>query len=147
MALKVTNDDVAIAYAALKARLRAFRVYTADVRAACAAGTVSANLIVEYFLRLVSEKAANLVAATVPGIAQWAQDRDGGVGYDVAAEFTAVNAAIDNARTWVTDNFPTSGGYILKDQLGAGGVTVRTFTVGQTAGFRTELDALLATLA
>jgi hypothetical protein len=82
----------------------------------------------------------------VPGIGQWAQDRDGGESYNVAAEFTAVNNAIDSCGAWVVSNFPASGGYIQKDQLGAGGVTVRTFSSAATAGFRTELDALLATL-
>lgn len=146
MALKVTNDDAALAYAALKQRLRAFRVYTQSVRDACAAGSVSANLLIEYYLRLVQEKAANTAAAAVDGIGQWAQDMDGGVGYDVAAEFTAVNTAIDNTRNWISTNFPSSGGYIQKDQLTVDGVTVRSFSSAQTAGFRTVLDALLATM-
>ena len=146
MALKVTNDDAAIAYAALKQRLRAFRSYTQSVRNACEAGAVSANLLIEYYLRLVNEKAANTAATAVPGIAQWAQDRDGGVGYDVAAEFTAVNAAIDNTRDWISTNFPSSGGYLQKDQLTVDGVTVRSFQPSQTAGFRAVLDALLATM-
>lgn len=147
MALKVTNDDAAIAYAALKARLRAFRVYAQDVRNACAAGPVSGNLIVEFFQRLVAEKTANAASAAVPGIGQWAQDRDGGVDYNVAAEFVAVNAAIDSTGEWITANFPSSGGYILKDQLGAGGVSTRVFSSASTAGFRTVLDSLIATMS
>lgn len=148
MALKVTNDDPAIAYAGVKTRLRAFRQYTIDVRAACAAGSVSGNLIKEYFLRLIAEKAANVAAAAVSGIGAFAQEYDGGAGYDVSTEFAAFNTALDAARDWMIANVPTATqGEVRMETWSTSGISVRTFSSAQTAGFRTTLDSVLAAMS
>jgi hypothetical protein len=148
MALKVTNDDPAIAYAGVKTRLRAFRQYTTDVRAACAAGTVSGNLIKEYFVRLLSERAANVTAAAVPGLGAFAQEYDGGAGYNVATEFASLNTALDDARDWMIANVPTAAqGEVRMETWSASGVAVRTFSTAQTAGFRTTLDGVLSAMS
>jgi hypothetical protein len=148
MALKVTNDDPAIAYAGVKTRLRTFRQYTSDVRAACAAGSVSGNLLKEYFLRLISERAANVTAAAVTGLGAFAQEYDGGAGYDVSAEFSALNTALDAARDWMIANVPVATqGEVRMETWLTSGVSVRVFTTGQTAGFRTTLDSVLAAMS
>jgi hypothetical protein len=55
--------------------------------------------------------------------------------------------AITAVGTWVNTNFPKSaGGYIEKDTLTASGVSVRAFSTADLATFRTQLDALIATI-
>lgn len=62
---------------------------------------------------------------------------------DITATVNAAQSCID----WVVANFPTSAGFLLGEQLNANGSRIqRSFTTAQTAGFRTALNSLLATI-
>lgn len=64
---------------------------------------------------------------------------------DIAATISAAQACID----WVTANFPkdSTNTWLLAQQLGGDGTrTYRAFTSAQTAGLRTALNNLLATI-
>jgi hypothetical protein len=74
--------------------------------------------------------------AEVPGYA-------GTMSSDITATVNAAQACI----AWVVANFPASGGFLLGQSLNADGTrTQRSFTTAQTAGFRTALNSLLATI-
>lgn len=74
--------------------------------------------------------------AQVPGYA-------GTMSSDITATVNAAQACID----WVVANFPTSATFLLGQQLNANGTrTQRSFTTAQTAGLRTALNNLLATI-
>jgi len=147
MAFPANTDALAATLLAVQSEAKSLKQYATDVKAASLAGPISANVVVDLYLRLVAAKARFTAAAGVSGLGAYAQAQLGGGGLDVAAEFAAMNSAIDGVRTWIDGNFPSNAGYILKDQLGAGGVTVRTFTTAALATFRAQLDSLIATIA
>lgn len=135
-ALRQAQDDAA-----------QLKAYVQQVSNATAAGNVSANLVIELHWKMIWVKARFDAAAAVPGLAAYAQAQLGNPSLDIAAEFSAMVAQVVATRDWIITNFPSAGGYIQKDTLDASGVTVRQFTPAQTAGLRTVLDALIATIA
>lgn len=142
-----TSEHLADALQSARSTARALKTYVQGVRNASAAGPISGNVIVEVYLRLVADKARFDAIAAVPGIAQYARDQYDDPGYDIVAEFTAMTSAITSVGTWINGNFPKDGaGYLLKDQLTASGVDVRTFTTAALNVFRTQLDSLIATI-
>lgn len=147
MAFPTTSEPLSRALLSVQDAARTLKSHVQSVKDASAAGPISGNVLVELYLRLVAAKASFDAAAAVPGIAAYARDQFGDEGLDVVAEFTAMSSAITACGTWIATNFPASGGYILKDQLTASGVSVRSFSTAQTAGLRTQLDALLGTIA
>lgn len=76
--------------------------------------------------------------AQVPGYA-------GTMSSDITATVNAAQACID----WVTTNFPkdNTATWLLSETLNSDGTrTLRSFNTAQTAGFRTALNNLLATI-
>jgi hypothetical protein len=76
--------------------------------------------------------------AQVPGYA-------GTMSSDITATINAAQACID----WVVANFPkdSTASFLLAQSLNADGSrTMRSFSAAQTAGFRTALNNLLATI-
>ena len=112
-----------------------------------AAETVSGNLIaLNLFPQLVQYRDRLNIIKTVPNIAAYAQEQEDAVGYDVVAEFNAMVAAIQSVIDWIIANFPSDGTYILKDELSTNGIAVRQFTPAQTAGLRTEIATIIASI-
>lgn len=147
MAFPASTDALAATLLVVQGEAKALKQYATDIKTASLAGPISANVVVDLYLRLVAAKAKFTAAVGVSGLGAYAQAQLGNGGLDIAAEFTAMNAAIDGVRTWIDGNFPSNAGYILKDQLTAGGVSVRTFSTASLATFRTQLDSLIATIA
>ena len=147
MAFPSAVDSLSRALTDVQNTARSLKSYALSVKAATLAGPVSANLIIELFLRLVEAKAKFAATAAVPGIGQYAKDQFGNQGLNIATEFTAMTGAVDSIGSWIMTNMPKDGdGYLLKDKLTASGVDVRTFSTAATAGLRTQLDSLLATI-
>jgi hypothetical protein len=95
----------------------------------------------------VAAKAKFAASASVTGLGQYAKDQFGNQALDIVAEFNAMTSAVDACGTWINSNVPKDGsGYLLKDKLTVSGVDVRTFTSAATAGLRTQIDSLLATI-
>ena len=88
-------------------------------------------------------------AASVPGIEAYARDQLQNQTLDLATEFSAMVTAATNLRDWINTNFPrdaTTGAVLLKTVDTAGTETPLVFTTAQTAGFRTQADAFIATV-
>jgi hypothetical protein len=147
VAFPASPDPLARALTSAQDTARGLKQQAQDVRAACAAGPVSAVVLLELYQRLTDAKARFQATQQVPGILQYARDEFANPALDVLAEFTAMTTATMNAAAWVTANFPASGGFILAAQLTATGVSYRQFTSLQTAGLLPVLDALTATIA
>lgn len=84
---------------------------------------------------------------TTPGLAAYAQDQENDPAYDVAAEFTAMQAAITAAMTWMDSNVPTSVTAKSPANWGDGSLIETAFTAGQTAGLRTALQGVIDTIS
>jgi hypothetical protein len=113
---------------------------------AMAAGPVSANAVLQLCQRLNSSVVNVLTPATGNAALLASLASDLGLA-DSAAAAAAINSVITAANAaiaMVVASFPTSGGYILKDQLNAdGSVTVRQFSSAQTANLRTALQSIV----
>jgi hypothetical protein len=86
------------------------------------------------------------VLASTQGIGAYAQSQHTDVpSYDVAAEYTAMNAEISNCIAWIVANLPKDGSNyeLAYTRDGSGNKVWRTFTPAQTAGFRTALTLLI----
>ena len=126
-------------------QLRAFAVRRRDEMAA---GNVAATTVLgDLFVRLRQHEHALDAAADTPGIGPYAQEQKSDGTLDVVAEFNAVMAAISGVTGWIAANFPKDvNGFLLAQTLSPEGPVDRTFSPTDTAGLRTQLDALIATI-
>lgn len=130
-------------------RILSIKKQAQALRADAAAGALPSGRILSMHQYLRAERVALVTASSTPGLAQFARDQKNNQSLDVVTEFNAVIAAIDGVVGWIAANFPTdvATGALLERTLGADGPVERTFTAAQTAGFRTQLDNLIATIA
>lgn len=123
-----------------------------QLRDRSATQNVDAGAIIETERLLRQYRAIFVKSAGVSGIGAYAQSQLGSPSLDVVAELNGIIAAIDGVTAWIRSNIPvgTAGaaGYLLIQTWPAGQEPAfRTFTPTQTAGLRTQLDALIATVA
>lgn len=138
--LSLTLEDIDRRLLRIKAQLQ-------NLRTSAAAGNTAATIVMDLYRTLRVERAMLVTAAGMSGLAAYAQAQKNNPQLDVAAEFTAVIAAMDNVTTWLTTNFPKDGsGYLLAQTWGPDGPVDRQFTPAETATFRTQLDGLIATI-
>ena len=118
-----------------------------QVRAEAAAGNIPSSRILDLFVNLQQSKVSLAAAAGTSGIGAYAQAAKNNPALDVVAEFTAVLNTIDGVLAWITTNFPKDGsGWLLAKSFSGNTITDRTFAPAATAGFRTQLDSLIATI-
>ena len=92
-------------------------------------------------LKTFRDKLAEI--STTPGIAAYAQEQEDDVTYDVAAEFTAMLAAIDACVNQIVADMPDDGTYILAYSINPdGSLTPRNFTGAQLATTISTLTAV-----
>lgn len=116
------------------------------LRGQSAAGPVGASAIRNYLTRLADNRVQLVAYTAVPGIDAYALARTGDSA--IIAEYTTMLAAMDACLAWVITNYPKDGSaYLLDTKFNAQGRTVdRTFSTAELATFRTQLDALIATI-
>lgn len=123
---------------------------TNALNTASAAGPISSSLILDYATYLADAKSILLLASAVPGIAVYAQEQINDPTFDIAASFNGMMTAINDTIAWVIANFPKdANGFLLARNFTAdnsGRTQDRQFTTAQTAGLRTTLTALAATI-
>lgn len=142
-----TQDDALASVDRTAARLKA---NSAAFRAQAEAGTVKADKITEDVLRhLVVARDTFIAAAAVPNIAAYVAEMRGVTAQQVTTAFNDMLGAVNAAISWVATNIPKdASGYMLIRQIDAqGAMTYRDFSPAQTAGLRTALQAVEATIA
>lgn len=137
--LSVTLDEIDRILSNVKA-------YCLSCRNKSAAQDITSTNIFDVFSRLKSDRARLEVLRVAPGLGAYAQSQKNNASLNIATEFTAVLNAIDGVTAWITTNFPVSSTFLLAQTLGANGPVDRLFTTAATAGFRTALDSLIATI-
>lgn len=88
-------------------------------------------------------------AAAIPGVEQYARDQFDNPSFDIAAEFTAMVNAITTLRDWIFANFPKdtgSGAWLAQSFNNAGVATELPFTTADLVDYRTNADAVIATI-
>jgi hypothetical protein len=119
-----------------------------QVNTASLAGPIASRMILTY-VSFIADKRAEIVAyAAVPGLAEYAQGEVNNPALDIQAEYVSMRNALDAARDWIVTNFPKDGnGWLLAQSITAQGqLTDRTFSTAALAVFRTQLQALIATI-
>jgi len=141
MAFK-TNVSLATEYERLKALARHLRTQCVRHK-----GTVHLPVIVSDLLPLLIETSSRF-ASLPSGMADFARTQESDVTYDVAAEFLAMKAAVDDLKATLISGIPQDGsGYILDRQIDVDGVvTNRALTAQQITALGTKLDAVIATI-
>lgn len=144
-----TKDSLASAWGLIQGRAAQIKIHAQEISNTSAAGDISAKVIVDYATILADAVVAIDKAAAISGIAAYASAQIGDPTLDVVTEFTNMRAAIVATRNWIIANFPKdANGYLLFVSFTADGrYTFRNLTTTQTAGLRTQIAALIATIA
>lgn len=131
--------------------LYAIRSYLSEAIITMAAGNVSIDYVLSIHNSL--ENTQNVLTAnkSVPGLAAYAQRIKGNPSLDVVAEFTLVETAIGNVKSWMETNMPkesaTGQGWLYYMRWSNGALVKITFTPAQTAIFRTVIQSLIDTMS
>lgn len=85
---------------------------------------------------------------SIPGVQGYARRVVDDNTLDLAAEFTAMVNTTTSLRDWIFDNFPkhTDGAWREFSRDNEGTRTALRFTAAQLADFRTQCDAVIATI-
>ncbi len=134
----------------LQARSRAssIKLVVSRQRTAAQAGPLSRETLIAVMSKLTD--AIDLWASVreLPGIAQYAKDQFDDPALDIAAEFTAMEAAAIDLRDWIFTDFPTaSGAWLVHSYNNKGESIDLTFTVSQLAEFVIKSNTLIATIS
>lgn len=118
-----------------------------DIRDTSLAGDTSRKLIMEFPSKIADALDIWNAASVKVGIAQYAKDQLEDQSLTIGTDFTAMVTTATGVRDWIIANFPNTGGLLLERSFDANGrMVLGTLTTVQTAGLRTELDALIATI-
>lgn len=144
------QDDLAMAWARARTTAASIKSRATALRNAAQAGSIGSSAILDFATMLADAKLALQRSASTGGIAAYAQEQVNDNTINVATEFSTMMASLDSITSWITINFPKDGnGFLLAVQFagdGTGRTTDRQFTAVQTAGLRTALDSLIATI-
>ena len=117
------------------------------------AGTLNTDFVRRFYDLLKQTHVFFTTAAAVDGIGAYVTAEKQGIVANPVAEFQAMQAAVAATISWLNTNVPQGsfGGnnYKLGWTFPADNTTPSaplTFTAAQTAGYRTELSALIATI-
>jgi hypothetical protein len=118
------------------------------VKADSIAGPISAYTIIQLCGLLADRRDAMASLASTPGINAYAQGEYASPTLDIVSAYNEMVAQIDATRSWITTNFPKSGtGELLSQKFdGNGRIVYNTFSTATLATFRTQIDALIATI-
>lgn len=149
MAFPASNQNLADAYRLLKGRANDVRSQSVNLRALSLAGAVGADRILGYAAMLARSKVEMAALSAAPGLAAYAQAQENNVSLNIVTEYNTMTAQIDATVAWIVANFPQDGGgFKLAFTMANDGTLVyRTFDTPTLAGFRTTLDALIATIS
>ena len=154
MAYPLSTKSLRQWFEQMESQMSQIKVQAQAQNTASAAGTLSMASVFAFYNLLKASHIFFTQAAAVPGIGAYIKSQKQDVVADPVAEAQGVQSAVANAITWLNTNTPegTFGvqTYKLAYRFPADNTTAAsllTFTAGQTAGYRTQLTALIATIA
>lgn len=124
-------------------------------RSQSAAGTLNMDNVRRFFDQLVQANVFFASTIGVTGLSDYLNSEKQGAVADPAAEFVMMRNAVVGTLDWLRANVPAgnfgspSVSYKLAFNFPTGNVTpsaALVFTAAQTAGYRTVLDSLIATI-
>jgi len=144
-----TATTPAEAYSAITSEIRSLKITATDLKAKSAAGTLRRDEAANFSPRLDNARTLISSMLSVSGLDAYVKDQTNNPTFDTIAEGNARVTAIVGMRDWLVSNFPAgAGSMILEKSFDANGqLVVGTFTAGQTAALRTQIDTFLAGLS
>lgn len=149
MTFIVSTQTLSAGWEQAQEAARQLRSAAQALKAASLAGPVASSTVLYFERDLRAFRDRFDVIGALPGIAAYVSGLPNTPqGYDVATEFNAMRTQIQATIDWIRANYPrdSTSTYLMERQWAADGLTERTFTTAALASFRTQLDALLATL-
>lgn len=148
MAFPSTSGSMAAAAQDLPGASIAARVKSKveSVSRLSAQGPMSAKSILNMHEDLCSARDYFNRLRQVPGIAAYAQALLNEPTIDLAAEFTDMLAQIESTIAWTVTNFPVSSGWLQVMQWNGDRFEWRTLSTAALAAYRSQLDAVAATI-
>lgn len=143
MAFRATNVIPEQGFSRAKALAVNLKNFTSS-RSIEYAGGANSERILNALNTLIAFRTQLNEVKTTPGIVQYAQDQEGDLTYDVAAEFVTLIALLETVIANIIITFPTdTGGFLLAVTLdGNGNIVHRVFSAAALAGIRADLDAV-----
>lgn len=146
MAFRATNIAPADGYATVKRAASQLKVNLEDYGAQTLVDGADYHRLLAIYSLMYNANAQFDTLKVIPGMADYAKEAENDPTYDVVAEFASLQTAIASALAWLDANVPLTGRTLksMTDQIEATTPVSDTFTVGQTAGLRTEMAAVVA---
>ena len=111
------------------------------------AGNITRKVIMDFNTKIADALDIWNNASVKVGIEQYAKDQLEDQTLTLAADFVAMKTTAEATRDWIIANFPNTGGLLLERSFDVNGrMVLATLTTAQTAGLRTELNLLIATI-
>jgi hypothetical protein len=144
MAFRATNVLPSTAYDLVRRAAVQLRVNLQAINVRLAAEAADYDYLKSIYRTLDRADDQFNTLKTTPGLEQYAKDLEVDQAYDVVAEFSAMQASIGAAKTWMEGNVPTN--VTIKDPSTWDDTTMisNTFSPAQTAGLRTQLTLVIA---
>lgn len=133
-----------------KALATSVKNYCASRSTQFAAPTTTRDVVLATCADLRNWRTQLAAVQTIPGIAIYAAQQENDGAYDVAAEFTAMLAAIDAVVSAIVSAFPVANqdGAVRERVLNAdGSITLLTFTAAQLSTVKGLLDGVVASIS
>jgi hypothetical protein len=142
------SADLDTAWSILRSQATRIKNEAANLRNLAAAGPLAAVLVVDLCQLLSSARTSILTASQTSGLEAYARTQINNPSLDLVAAYNAMSAQVTATIDWIRANFPKDDDdYLLVLSIDVDGVKVwRTFTPEETAGLRTVLDSLVATI-
>jgi len=143
MAFRASSIVPSDAYAIVKRAAVQLKINLQGFNTTMQAGNINYEFLQGVYMTLkrADDQFDNL--KTTPGLAAYAADQENDQTYDVAAEFNAMQSAINAAINWLNSNIPTSVTAKTPDTWDGGVIIANEFTPAQTAGLRTQLTNVI----
>ena len=142
------SDDLASAWSAIRNAAFVVKREAERLSVDSAAGNVEAVRVLQFTAMLSDQNDKFARYTLVPGLVAYVREQISDPAIDIVAEYNAMLTQINATKNWIAANFPKdASGYLLYHQLGADSrIVQRTLAPAQTAGLRTQLTALIATI-
>jgi len=144
MAFRASNVLPSDAYLIVKRAAVQLKVNLQGFNVQLAASGADYDFLKGIYLTLKRADTQFTTLKATPGLAQYAQDQEVDPSYDVAVEFTSMQAAISGALAWMDTNVPVSVTVKPLNTWDDSTLISDTFTPAQTNGLQFELNLVIA---
>lgn len=147
MAFKASNIVPQEAYRTVKAAAVQLKINLQSFNVTMAAGNIGYDFIRGIYRTLARANNQFTQLRSTPGLLAYAKSQEDDVAYNVAAEFSDMQAAITSAISWLEGNVPTSVTIKPVTSWDDSTLISNEFTPAQTAQLRTRLASVVATIS